>query len=140
MQRPVSIVNFERCYLGAIAVGLINTALNWQAMMETTQMRQATVMFGSMLLPISVAIGLAISGLLWFFAARKGSAVAKWIIVVLFGFSVLGMLGKLFAHSDASALQLILGVVAFALNGVAVWMLFRPDTKAWFGETGTGVV
>jgi hypothetical protein len=140
MQRPVSIVNFERCYLGAIVVGLINTAVNWQTMMETTQMRQANMMFGSTLLPVSIAIGLAISGLLWFFAARKGSAVAKWIIVVFFAFSVFGMLGKLFMHSSSSTLELILGLVAFVLNGVAVWMLFRPDTKAWFGETGSGVV
>jgi hypothetical protein len=27
-----------------------------------------------------------------------------------------------------------LGIAALALNGVAVYLLFRPDALAWFGE------
>ena len=26
-------------------------------------------------------------------------------------------------------------VGSLVLNAVAVWMLFRPDARAWFGET-----
>jgi hypothetical protein len=136
MQRPVSIVNFERFYLGAVVVGLINTGLGWRAMQETTQIRQANVMFGPALLPISIAIGLAVSGLLWFFAARKGSVVAKWIIVVFFALSVIGLVSKVASHSFPSTLAMLLSLLTVALNGAAVWMLFRPDTKIWFNEVG----
>jgi len=28
-----------------------------------------------------------------------------------------------------------LGIVGLVLNGIAVWQLFRPDARAWFGES-----
>ena len=34
MERPQSIITFERCYLGAVALGLANNALNWTNMQE----------------------------------------------------------------------------------------------------------
>lgn len=64
MTRPLSIVNFERCYFGVLT-----------------------------------AIGYLIPLALCYFAARRAS------------------------------------VVAFVLNAVAVWLLFQPDARAWFGET-----
>jgi len=137
MERPKSIVNFERCYLGAVLVGLINVALNWSAMQETTQVRQANAMMGNAsttIMAASMIFGLVISGLLWFFTARKGSVVAKWIVVVFFAFSILSLLSGFAMHTYVSTLQMVLTLVGFALNAAAVWMLFQPDTRPWFGE------
>ena len=134
--RPLSIVNFERCYLGAIAVGLINSFVTIPAMMRMPQMAQANAMLGPNFIYISLILGLVISLLLWYFAARKASVVAKWIIVVFFAFGVLGMLRNL-ATGFPTSLSGVLGIVAFVLQAVAVYLLFKPDAVGWFARRGT---
>ena len=142
MQRPVSIVWFERCYLGAMAVGLLNTALSWQAtttkMAESPGADQFGPSFGPDVLIVGTLFGIGISLLLWYFAARKGAAVAKWIITVFFVLGVLGLGFSALMRTFPEGVSGVLGVVGFVLNAIAVWQLFRPDTEAWFGETPTG--
>lgn len=135
MIRPLSIINFERCYLGALIVGAVNAALNWQRYTTMPAVRDAQVMFGPWYLPALTAIGYLIPLLLWYFAARRASVVAKWIVVVLFGLGVFGLLIALAMGTMASGFGGVLSVVAFVLNAVAVWLLFQPDARAWFGET-----
>ena len=136
MQRPISIVNFERCYLGAWLLGLISTVLNWNTMEQMTATRQAEAQFGTWYMPAVTAIGLIISLILWYFIARRGSAIAKWILVVLFAFGVIGFVMGLAMHTMPAGLLGIVSVVSFVLQAIAVWLLFRPDTKPWFGEKG----
>ncbi|WP_174298439.1 hypothetical protein [Sphingomonas bacterium] len=129
--RPISIVNFERCYLGAIVVGLVNSLLVVPAMLRTPQVAQATATLGTGFLYGSIAIGIAITLLLWYFAARRASVVAKWIIVVFFAFGVLGLVRNAMAGFPAG-LSGVLSIVALVLQAVAVYLLFRPDANAWF--------
>ncbi|HEX8484281.1 hypothetical protein [Sphingomonas sp.] len=134
MTRPISIVRFDYCYLGALVVGAVNAALNWQRYTAMPAVRDAQVMFGAWYLPTVTAIGYLIPLLLWYFVARRGSVVAKWIVVVLFGLGMVGLLIALAMGTMASGLGGVLSVVAIVLNAVAVWLLFRPDARAWFGE------
>ena len=90
--RPISIVNFERCYLGAIVVGLVNSFISIPVMMRTPKVAQAAATFGPGFLYGSILFGIVVTLLLWYFAARRASVVAKWIIVVFFAFGVLGIL------------------------------------------------
>ncbi len=135
MTRPPSIVNFERCYLGALLVAAVNSALNWQRMMAVPAVAQAQVAIGSWYVPVTTALGYLIPLILWYFAARRASVVAKWIVVVLFGLGVLGLAAGLAMGTMSAGLGGVLSVVSFVLNAVAVWLLFRPDARAWFGET-----
>ncbi|MGI4730913.1 MAG: hypothetical protein ACRYFW_04090 [Janthinobacterium lividum] len=132
--RPLSIVNFERCYLGAIMVGLVNSLIILPAMIRTPQIAQATARFGSGFLYGTMAAGVVVTLLLWYFAARRASVVAKWIIVVFFAFGVLGLLRNVATGFSGipSNLSAVLGIVAFVLQAVAVYLLFRPDAAAWF--------
>jgi hypothetical protein len=134
MTRPPSIVNFERCYLGALLIGAVNAALNWERMMAMPAVQQARVTIGEWYLPATTALGYLIPLVLWYFAARRASVVAKWVIVVLFGLGVLGLLAGLALGTMASDLGGVLSVVAFVLNAIAVFLLFKPDARAWFGE------
>ena len=132
--RPISIINFERCYLGAIAIGLVNSLIMLPVMMRTPQVAQATARFGAGFLYGTTAAGIVIALLLWFFAARRASVVAKWIIVVFFAFGALGMVRNLatgFAGVPAGP-SAVLAIVGFVLQAVAVYLLFRPDAVAWF--------
>ena len=133
--RPVSIVNFERCYLGAFVLGLANTALNWSATRATYDASPQAEMLGSWFLPVTALIGFGITLALWYFIARKGSTVAKWIATV---FLVLGLIGAVFAllmRTYPGGANGIIGIVTTVLQVVAIAFLFRPDTKVWFGET-----
>ncbi|HEU0044429.1 hypothetical protein [Sphingomonas sp.] len=134
MQRPPSMINFERYYLGALAIGLINTALSWSTYLRVPAIIQAQAAIGSWYLPTVTAIGFLIPLALWYFTARRGSVVAKWFITVFFGFGVLSLLISLGMGSFPSTIAAVLSVVALVLNALAVWMLFKPDAKAWFGE------
>ena len=135
MTRPPSIVSFERCYLGALLVGAVNAALNWQRMMAMPAVQQARTTFGEWYLPATTALGYAIPLILWYFAARRASVVAKWIVVVLFALGVLGLLVGWAIGTMAPGLGGVLSLVSLVLNAIAVWLLFKPDAQAWFGET-----
>lgn len=133
--RPSSIVRFDRLYLASIAVGLVGNILEWPLTMarlaenpDTAAMGStATVAAGGM-----IAAGILIALLLWFLIARRGSNVAKWILVVFTVFAV----GSLAIGFSTGAVILdaggILRLVAVALQTAAVVFLFRPDAAVWF--------
>lgn len=141
MHRPVSIIRFEQLYLGHIAIGFAASAI---ALFGTANpaLTQATEAVGAWALPATLAVGLLVQATLWFFIARKGSSVAKWILAALTGLNLIGALFLLyglatgFGAESRSMLGSLLSLGASALLVAAVSMLFRPDTRGWFGEAG----
>jgi hypothetical protein len=130
MDRPQSIVNFERSYLGAMVVGLLSSAFNWSLIRGQVAATPGASILPSWFMPVTILVSLAINLLLWYFAARKGAVVAKWIIVVFFVLSLVGLPGM---FSGIMPMRVVIfAIVSFLLNAIAVWMLFRPDAKAWF--------
>jgi hypothetical protein len=136
--RPVSIVNFERLYLTAVAIGLVNSMLTWDRSVAMVS-AQPGLGFGSGLVVASLVIGLLIQLLLWYFIARRASVVAKWILVILFVIGVLYWLSTLSGNPSFSGITAILGVAAVVVQAAAIWMLFRPDAKAWFSGSGATI-
>ena len=140
MHRPASIVNFERCYLGSLVLGFVTLAFSWNAQMAMLQRNPATAqlgggaLYGSLL--FGLVVGAVITLVLWYFAARRGSVVAKWIIVVFFAFGVLVLLNSLSKGTVTPGLGGVLTIANTVLQAVAVWMLFKPDAKAWFADNG----
>lgn len=139
MERPISIVWFERCYLASVAVGLVNTALSWNVsttrLAESPGAAQLGASFGSSILLFGTAVSIAISLTLWFFTARKRAVVGKLIITAFFALALLGMIVALANGTLPAGISAVLGIIAVVLDGIAVWQLFRPDARAWFGET-----
>jgi hypothetical protein len=133
MERPQSIIWFDRLYLGQIALGLLNTVMNWGAISA-----QVAASPGSELLPrwfmgATIALGVGIGLALWYFIARRGSPIAKWILTVIF---LIGMLGSLVGLSQGNVpptLNLI-GIAAMVMHASAVFMLFRRDAQPWFAN------
>lgn len=146
MERPESIVWFERCYLGAVALGLVNFALSWNDVMAKTAANPGLERLGPSFLPTMMigimAITLCINLLLWYFVARKGAVVAKWIVVIFFGINVLDVVLSIPRGSLPVGLSGILTIIALVLHAIAVWQLFKPDAEEWFkaasAESGRG--
>ena len=137
--RPKSIINFERLYLGALAIGLVNILLSWQQGMGLLNNNPDTRSLGQGVVYVSIFIGFLVPLLLWYFTARRASVVAKWIVVILF---VLGVVSLVINFQRTAVLTDpagILGLIGFVMQAGAVWMLFRPDAKAWFSD-GRGEV
>lgn len=109
-------------------------------MMQSTAMRQSAAVIGAWYFPTMMAIGFIAPLILWYFIARRGSAIAKWIVVVFFAIGLCGSLIGLAMHTFPVGLRGIISAVTFVLQAISVWLLFRPDTSAWFGETKSGEV
>jgi hypothetical protein len=130
MDRPASIVSFERLYLGSIALGAVGTIMNWSTMTAQIAADPNSALLPSWFMPVVLVISFAISLALWYFTARRGAVVAKWILVVFF---VIGLLGIPAVISTPGPILIkFLTGVNFVLQALAVWMLFKPDSKQWF--------
>lgn len=142
MDRPRSIVQFERLYLGAWLLGLLNTVLNWGRMMNAARVSagasQISEGFTSNIMIASTVGGSIITLLLWYFVARRASDIAKWIVTVFFGIALMSFLWGIAAGTVGVGVPVIVSVVALVVQGLAVVMLFRPDARAWFGEPPAG--
>lgn len=133
MKRPQSIIRFEQLYLGALVLSLIGGIFNWSASLTLLEADPATAAFGTGFIIGSMLVGVAISLLLWYFTARRGSKVAKWILTIFFA---IGLFGIPFSIATLPTSILLTTLVNAILQGLAVFMLFRPDAVAWFnGDT-----
>ncbi|WP_174293053.1 hypothetical protein [Sphingomonas bacterium] len=142
MLRPQSIITFERCYLGAWLIGLVNLALTWNGRLALADANAAaTIGAGtvSTIALVGVVVGGIITLTLWWFVARQASVVAKWIVVVFFGLGVLGFLASIGRGTMLPGIGGVLTVVSWVLQAVAVFMLFRPDANAWFAARPANV-
>jgi hypothetical protein len=138
--RPKSIVNFERIVLLNILLGIVTLWLSWDKMQAAQQAALAEKGQAKMVgMVSSLTIGMevlfvAVYLLLVWLIARKASPVAKWIYVVL---AVIGLVLAVIGLGKAAALgtvPMVLGLLGHVLSLISLWLLFRPDSKAWFNE------
>jgi uncharacterized membrane protein len=128
--RPKSIVLFERLVLLSILLGIINTILVWDQLNAQVAVTGATASTVMAIQAVTIVLYLL---LIWFIS-RKGSPIAKWIYVVLAG---IGLVASLTGIGQAFAMGTVSGVISIAstvLTLVTIWLLFRPDAKAWFDD------
>jgi uncharacterized membrane protein len=134
MARPPSIVTFERCYLATIIIGVVNSILNWQRMQAMPQVQRAAEGIGSWYIMALSALTVIVPLALLYFAARRSSVVAKWIITIFFALALILILFALLLGRIAPGIGGVLSIAGFVLQAIAVYMLFRPDALVWFGE------
>lgn len=130
--RPKSIAQFEAAYLAVIILGIVNLALSWSALNMRPDVQQVTAQLGANVLPIAAGILIAIQFALWFFAARRASNVARWIVAVLTAYAVVDGVWALATFGVDLSLGTVIGFLLLALQVVVLWLLFRPESAAWF--------
>jgi hypothetical protein len=129
MQRPSSIILFERFFWASVIVGLISTVFAWVDMQATLERSGST--FGMTSVAIVLAFFLAIPIAFWYGIARRGSNVVRWIYVVWMGFSVIMTLASLFDPQDLNGVALAFSLISTALTVASIACLFRADAVAW---------
>ena len=126
--RPASIVRFERVVLLTILIGFATIAINWDAAFAPVR----RLGYGEGFFWGVNAVSTAVVLLLLWLIARRASSVAKWIYVVLYA---IGLVMAAFALSETLRLPpaiLLLQLVQWLLALFSIWLLFRPDSNAWF--------
>lgn len=132
--RPAAIRRFERLYLASTLAWVAGAALSWgerQRMIAAN----AALAGNQWLVPAGFALVLALTLVLWWQAARRGSifartgvagmAVLSGLVIVL---TLIGMASGRGSALPTNLFQLLssgLGIVAGAA-------LFRNDARAWF--------
>lgn len=134
--QPASIKMFDRLFLGTLALGLLNFALNYETTLAQIETEPGLSAMGGLPFLIGILIfGNAINLLIWYFISRRASNVAKWILVVLTAFGLLG----LFSLTEVGAVQAVMTLVIFGMQLASVYFLFRPDAVAWFKHGKSGM-
>jgi hypothetical protein len=130
--RPKSIVMFERLVLLGILLGIVSSFLV-RDQAEAALAAQGTAMGSGTLLTIQ-AVTIALYLLLLWFISRKGSPIAKWIYVVLAGLGLVVGLAGISQTMEFGVLPMILTLAQYAITIYTIYLLFRPDAKAWFND------
>ena len=140
MNRPASIVLFEKLYIAVIVIGVIGVALSWNSLSAMAGAQPGVpASMGSGILIGALIFGFLIPLLLLYFIARRASNVAKWIFVVLTAFGVYSFIAGLANPMMPKGLLLAVNVVSLVLTLYCAWLLFRPDAKAWLENKGGDV-
>ncbi|GAA4765363.1 hypothetical protein GCM10023219_07800 [Stakelama sediminis] len=136
--RPQSIVRFEIFYWLSFVVSIAETALAWNdTKAQMAAANPVALQFFPAMMVAGIAISLIITAVLWYFAARKASNVARWIVAIFYGIGLVFWLISLVGGKLPVGIPGVLQVVGIVLQTLAVIMLFRPDAKAWFEKTPT---
>jgi len=125
MMRPKPIIWFERVMLLAVALGLLNTALEWDylASLNPTTPAQPYISW-------SVFFGLYLL-LLWL-VSRRGSAIARGTFLILV---VAAVLLAFISPPPSMSLGFVTAAIAVAqylLALAGVELVFQTDAKPWF--------
>lgn len=137
MIKPVSIIFFDRLFLGSLILSVLNFLFAWNDVSEklASTPEFAAMGFGSGFIIGTFAIGMILNLIIWYFISARASKIAKWILVVFFAIGLLSMLSNLNNPLGPQGLSLGIAIIITAIQGAAVYMLFRPDAAAWFNRT-----
>ncbi len=123
--RPVSIEYFERLSFLAMMVGIVFTALSW----DPGQAERLHV--GPMFLPVALTICYLFLATLVLLISRKASLIAQGIFLLLFAAGVVLAIPAVPAILNDGQIGL-LQIAQIALQAVAIYFLFTPESRAWF--------
>ena len=127
--RPASIVNFERVVLLLVLFHAATAAFEWERIIA--EVRRQGIGQGPVIVILAGLLALIL--LLMWLIARRRSAVAKWIYVALTLLLIASTIPSLSRIVEQGALAIALNAAFAILSLVSVWLLFRPDARAWLG-------
>lgn len=142
MDRPRSIRWFEQCYFGAIALSALSLVIFWPQLMPALAASPGMERLGEGAMKTIIAVSILTAALvillLWYFVARRGSTVARWLTVLFLAYAIYSTATGLMSGGTPSTLATICSGLSLLLEIVAVAMLFMPDARGWFAQGTRG--
>lgn len=135
MQRPPTIIAYERVYIASFVTSMLGWVLTWPALSAKLASDPRTAALG-WTLPVSLGLSVVFTLLLWHFTARRPVVIAKWIVVVLAAVAAVRLLLNAPALTAGLISPLAYGIAAVTAL-LSVWAsayLFRREAREWFGE------
>ncbi|NML04439.1 hypothetical protein [Sphingomonas sp. G-3-2-10] len=133
--RPNSIVQFERLFLVQFAINIVVQALTWTSSVAALARRAKVAEPEAMLyLAVFVAVVLLLQLALWYFAARRRSVIAKWILSIWFVLGTAQLALQTFQLGFSFSVPSLLSWAGFLIYAWAVSYLFKPDADEWFAK------
>lgn len=137
MVKPTSIKRFELFWWGATLFWAVATRLAWDR--NTNKLladarTRAVAEWGQW---FWIAVTIALTALLWWLVARRGSIAGKWLVTAwaaLTGVLALARSFSLVAGRTLHPFSEGAYLLTAALTVAAAAVLFRDDARAWFGE------
>lgn len=130
--KPRSITLFNRLYLAATVVGIVNIFIHY-ALLRNLAISKG----GSPTGPILGILFLVISYVIFrLFVYRQGSNVAKWLFVAMTVISVVTIPFNLHGVVALGVAYAIIDGIAFVLQIAAMAMLFQSNAKVWLTTKG----
>lgn len=128
--RPQSIRRFDLFYLAALALSALAFVLGYDDIVASVEAESAAagLTMGANVAIGSFAFGMVLYLLLWFLVSRRRVSIARWIIVLLFLVNLTGLRAIFTAGITA---QTAISLLSLLLSAIAIYYLFRPETKAW---------
>jgi hypothetical protein len=126
--RPRPVIWFERVMLLAVALGILNTVLEWDVLSSRNQSAAPTW------LVVAVGQGIVLGSyllLLWFIS-RRGSPIARWIFVVLVVGAVLLAFVSPPPTLSMGMVPASIAIAQYLLALAGLELIFRPNAKPWF--------
>ena len=129
--RPDSIRKFDLFYIAAIMIGIASALMNYDAQHDAVATQLAAsglesyadaTLLGTLAVVYLVQLGL------WFFVSRLRMGWAAWVIAILVAFSAATTLLTLVEGGLSLSIS---GLVTLLLKLIAVWHLYRPESRAW---------
>ena len=130
--RPTAIRLFGFFHLAAIGLVLVNNLVYWDLNIANLT-RDGSVAGGASLPYLIATIAIVLPLWLWHLVIQR-SNVARWIIVAIIAFWVLGLA---YAVGTMPVPMVALTAVALGCQSIAAYCLFRPTATAWFAKTSS---
>ena len=131
--RPHSIVKFERMYLLAWVLAQIVTFLTWDALWSAVQRDISARGSGPGVIAAAI-VGAILPLVILYFVTRRGSLIAKWIILVLIAAGAIGLLVALLRQQMLPNIASVLTVAVVLIRVAAARHLFDREARLWFKE------
>ena len=119
---PKHIKYFEWTWLGSLATGIIVSALSYSEMVPG-----GLEIFAGFIQFFTFGISL----LLILLISRKRNNIAKWILVVMFGFGIVMYIPQLAFLFNIGFVG-VLSSLQFLAQCVGLYFLFTEDSREWF--------
>ncbi|GGB27516.1 hypothetical protein GCM10011380_16490 [Sphingomonas metalli] len=123
--RPKSVIQAEWAYLAATALLVLGTVLVWEPL---------RLVYGT---GLAAGVTAFIAGaflLLILFTTRRGSPIARGLLVALTALGTISLLYQVATGQVALGLVGVVNIVQVGLTIVGAVLLFRPAAALWFAR------